>query len=240
MKFDYKIAINIFYEPTDFLIDLFNQQYSPYFPVKTNNSIKFDCKFSDSSYKSINSKNSIFNELTVWYWLWQNYDMLNLPDYIGYNHYRRIFKVEDIGNVNEYDIIVGKARLYTNKDAKLFSPRQNYCSNHYESDLNLAEQLFKKRDFLIYSKFKYFLDNGPKGKLFAPCNMFIMKKEIFFEYCKRIFPLLFELEKIIDLSNRDDYQKRAIAFISERLFSSFIFHNRYLYKIKYIPITLIN
>ena len=46
-----------------------------------------------------------------------------------------------------------------------------------------------------------------------------MKKELFFEWCKFLFPILFELEKNIDLSERDNYQKRALCFLSERLFN---------------------
>jgi len=114
-------------------------------------------------YSSIHSKNSIFNELTVWYWLWKNYSRLDLPNYIGYNHYRRIFKAEDIGNVNEYDIFIGNARVYTNKDAQQFTPRDNYCANHMKSDLDLAEKVMQQKDPSLYNKFKCFLDNGPRG-----------------------------------------------------------------------------
>ena len=50
-----------------------------------------------------------------------------------------------------------------------------------------------------------------------------MKKKMFEEYCEFIFPILFELEKIIDTSTYDGYQKRQLAFLSERLTSLFLF-----------------
>ena len=53
--------------------------------------------------------------------------------------------------------------------------------------------------------------------------MFVMKKKIFEEYCEFIFPMLFELEKQVDLTGYDNYQKRQLAFLSERLTSLFIY-----------------
>lgn len=53
---------------------------------------------------------------------------------------------------------------------------------------------------------------------FAPMNMFIMKRELFEEWCNFIFPILFKLEELIDITGRDNYQKRAICFLEERIF----------------------
>ena len=53
--------------------------------------------------------------------------------------------------------------------------------------------------------------------------MFIMKKKIFEEYCEFIFPMLFELEKQVDLTGYDNYQKRQLSFLAERLTSLFLF-----------------
>lgn len=52
--------------------------------------------------------------------------------------------------------------------------------------------------------------------------MFIMKKDLFEEWCSFIFPLLFRLKTEIcdtdDFKKRDNYQKRALCFLTERLF----------------------
>ena len=53
--------------------------------------------------------------------------------------------------------------------------------------------------------------------------MFVMKKKIFEEYCEFIFPILFELEKQVDLSGYDNYQKRQLSFLAERLTSLFLY-----------------
>ena len=56
--------------------------------------------------------------------------------------------------------------------------------------------------------------------------MFVMKKKIFEEYCEFIFPILFELEKQVDLSGYDNYQKRQLSFLAERLTSLFLYVKR--------------
>ena len=53
-----------------------------------------------------------------------------------------------------------------------------------------------------------------------------MKKKIFEEYCNFVFPILFDLEQKINLEGRDGYQRRALAFISERLTSLFIYSKK--------------
>lgn len=49
--------------------------------------------------------------------------------------------------------------------------------------------------------------------------MFVMKKELFDEYCAWLFDILFELEKRIDISRYDAYQARVFGFLGERLFN---------------------
>ena len=69
------------------------------------------------------------------------------------------------------------------------------------------------------------------------CNMFVMRKEIFLEYCQFMFPILADIIPIINVSGRDNYQKRAVSFLSERLTSLFIMRvMKDGYRIKPLPI----
>ena len=49
-----------------------------------------------------------------------------------------------------------------------------------------------------------------------------MKKDLFEEWCSFIFPLLFRLKTEIcdtyEFKQRDNYQKRALCFLTERMF----------------------
>lgn len=234
-----KIAINIYYEPTTPLKNLLAYNPEVYMSIKTNLGVAYKCQFSDNMLCNIHEKNKTYNELTVLYWLWKNYDKLKLPKYIGYNHYRRLFMLNDILDYNQYDIIIGQPRKYKNTPIHNQSPRQQYIRNHVEKDLKIAENIIHAKNQKMYTEFENFLDNGPKDCLFAPCNMFVMKKEIFFEYCQSVFPILFEIESKIDLTNRSQYQSRAIAFISERLFSCYAFNKAKTLKTKSIPIMML-
>ena len=72
---------------------------------------------------------------------------------------------------------------------------------------------------------KYFCQN--KSVLF---NMMFCRAKIFDEYCEWLFGILFELEKNIDISNLNDYQKRLFGFLSETLLNIWILQKGYTYK----------
>lgn len=81
-------------------------------------------------------------------------------------------------------------------------------------------------------------DKVMNGKKACMCNMFIMRKELLNEYCNWLFDILFELEEKIDISDRDDYQKRVFGFISERLFNVWI--EKKSPKTKFLPVYMVN
>jgi hypothetical protein len=61
-------------------------------------------------------------------------------------------------------------------------------------------------------------------------NMFIMKKDIFDEYCKWLFDILFELEKRVDNSKYDQFHSRFYGRISELLLDVYLKKNNISYK----------
>ena len=65
--------------------------------------------------------------------------------------------------------------------------------------------------------------------------VFIMKKEIFDDYCKWLFDILLELENRVDITNYSDYDKRIYGFLSERLFRVWLEKNNNI-KIKEMPV----
>jgi hypothetical protein len=69
-----------------------------------------------------------------------------------------------------------------------------------------------------------------------------MKKELFFYFANWLFDILFSLEKFIDISKYDDYQKRQIAFIAERLLGIFYtkMQENKNFKYKELPIAFID
>lgn len=170
----------------------------------------------DNTGDNISDKNLYIGEMTGMYWLWKNYEKIGNPEYIGTCHYRRFFIEKDITDYQNYDII----GIY-NKSIFPVSMYQQYCSNK-----NHSRELF---DYLIDSLGEqgsiiarnYFNNNL---SIFKQCNMFIMKKEIFFKYCEFIFRMIDRAWNFIDpqnsLNNLIDEDKRVISFAIER-FTSF-------------------
>ena len=187
----------------------------------------------DNTNDNISIKNPNYCELTALYWAWKN---LNC-DYIGLNHYRRYFtlkskkeikkcknKYELILNrkeievlLNQYDIIVSQyINLYTkNIESK-------YKQQHYISDLKVTESVIEK----LYPEYlECYKQTMKKHKMFS-CNMFIMPKKLFNEYCEWLFNILFEVEKQTNIKNYSVLQKRIYGFLSERLMNVWVnYHN---------------
>lgn len=56
--------------------------------------------------------------------------------------------------------------------------------------------------------------------------MLFCKAEVFDSYCEWLFDVLFELEKYVDLTKLNAYQKRLYGFLSERLLNVWVKHNK--------------
>lgn len=192
----------------------------------------------DDTGDNISAKNPNYCELTAQYWAWKNSD----SDYIGFFHYRRFLGLKSQAKlplrINEitpkikddcgwtkknierllhsYDLILPNFRTFDNKDTTY----TQYAEHHYIEDLDTAVRIIV-RDYpdFVPATTEYLADN--KG---IYCNMFIMKREIFNDYSKWLFDILFKAEKQIKI-REDNYQKRVFGFLSERLFNIYI---RYL------------
>ena len=64
--------------------------------------------------------------------------------------------------------------------------------------------------------------------------MIYTSKDIFDSYSKWLFDILFEVEKRVDITNRDTYQKRIFGFLSERLLKVWVQKNNLKPYIGYI------
>ena len=64
--------------------------------------------------------------------------------------------------------------------------------------------------------------------------MMFCSANIFDAYCEWLFSVLFELEKTVDLSKLDSYQKRLYGFLSERLLNVWLIKNNK--KIRHVAI----
>ncbi|MDO5386757.1 MAG: DUF4422 domain-containing protein [Pseudomonadota bacterium] len=198
-----------------------------------------DNMIGDDTGENISHLNRFFNEMTAIYWAWKNYDKLGNPDYIGLMHYRRVFYIKN----KEFDIFVNNivksnidlvCRFPSNmKDSgREYSSIEEYGKNKFQdllTSLNYIKNLPEYCDFLPSFR-------QQNSSIFS--NMFIMKKELFFHYCKFIFKNLFLSYENFGQTAQN---KRTIGFISEYITSFYFNYLIQQKKISYLynPILLL-
>jgi len=190
----------------------------------------------DNEGDNIALKNPCFCELTGLYWAWKNLKV----DYIGLCHYRRYFTLSKKYYKNEkekFEHVLTKKEvepLLENNDIILPKKRHYYIEtlySHYKHTMHI-ETLELAGDILkeMYPKYTLEFEKLKKRTSGHMFNMFIMKKEIFDDYCKWLFDILFELEKRIDYTKYDSFHARFFGRVSERLLDVYIRTNNLTYK----------
>ena len=187
-----KTILNVFYQPTDELkqlIQIDGQHEKLFFPINGGSQLSDAWSnqhlHKDNTGENISELNPLLNEMTAVYWFWKNYRPL--PDYVGFNHYRRLFKQADIVDYEKFDIIVAKP-VFSSPSSTLSLAAQ-YMLYHNINDLQICLAVVSQIVGIEYAKaFKNYLQTSKMN--YAPCNMFVMKKELFEEWCEFVFPIL--------------------------------------------------
>ena len=208
---------------------------SIYMPIHVGKKGKSDIGFvGDDTGNNISHKNSNYCELTALYWAWKNLE----ADYIGLVHYRRYFTTKTVFNVEkrkcqilsredwerilaENPVVVADKRKYY-----IESNRSHYNHAHPRAGLDIVEQIITER----YSDYRMYFDlvcNRTWAHMF---NMFVMRQDLFNQYCEWLFLILTDLEKRLDISSYDNYQARVFGFVAERLLDVWLEKNQIKYK----------
>ena len=200
---------------------------------------------------NISAVNRRVGFLTGTYWAWKNYNKLGNPEYFGSYGHRKLLEAEVLHKIGFYDGALPRKTLLQE------SIRQQFLNSHGKSALNIMCKIIQKiypEEFEIFTQFLE-LDE---------CYLFenyILKKELFFEFCEWIFPLLFEAlsysenefsidenekERILDYfkitggeyicsqKNFEEYQKRILGFIFERITGYFFYRMETLHNKRFL------
>lgn len=216
----------------------------------------------DNSGDHISYKNNSFSELTGLYWIWKNTDdpIIGLCHYRRFFFVQKPFFAMRLKKIGEYLVRKRKKRLgvyYTSDRGKSnlilsgkeseeilasydaivpigwrmrYSVWEQYKRRHVEKDMKNMRIIIQEK----YPDYTQEFDKTMEKNEFLPYNMFVMKREYFNSYMAWLFDLLFELEKITDVTGYDNYQKRIYGFMSERLLNVWITKNQL--KTKKLPV----
>lgn len=201
----------------------------------------------DNEGEQISEKNKTYCELTAHYWAWKNEeaDYYGFFHYRRYLAFDPAIHDEDIyGNlvydridekalkeikldpkvmqelISWHDIITVRGRKYMqsnfSRKMRQVNIYQEYGSAPFQhrKDLDITLQILKKK----YPEFAESADEYMQSDVAYECNMFIMKKELFRNYCSWLFDILFEAEKQIDMTWYSVEEYRVMGYLAERLF----------------------
>lgn len=181
------------------------------------------CALTDNTGENISERNSNYSECTALYWIWKNAE---IKDYFGICHYRRHF------DIPENDI-----RILTRSDIDVlttiptFVPENinNFFMMYIEKiDIKIMLESIKKKCSQYYDTAISFLHS----RFYPPCNMMIMKYDIFNSYCEFAFSVTFEIERFYEERGIIHFN-RYLGYIMECLFGIFLMKHKDKLKIAY-------
>lgn len=211
---------------------------------------KFPWAFHDDKGNNISGLNPMYCELTTQYWAWKN----TSSEYVGFCHYRRYFDFSGTRHdeniygeimddfidaasqkkyalddksiekfVTQYDVITTERkdiRTYAGRNATLRS-QYDAADKLFVKDLDKIISILKKQ----HPEYGQDADRFLSGHMGRFCNMFIMKREIFNDYCAWLFPLLEEFVSITDMSRYSKEGIRTPGHLAERLLNIYLIHH---------------
>lgn len=212
---------------------------------------RFPWAFHDDEGENIADLNPRYCELTTQYWAWKNIN----ADYYGFCHYRRYFDFSEtvheenaFGEIMDDYIDAKAAKEYGLDDNNIAHVVKQYdvittpfgdldeIINKYGSPRALweAAPLLHDDDLkrcyqilcAMYPDYRKDAQDFFNGNKACFCNMFIMKKEIFFDYCSWMFPILEEFDKNTNYSAYSKEALRTPGHLSERLLNIYLMHHK--------------
>lgn len=198
---------------------------SIYIPMQVGAALHESLGYSrDDTGDNISAKNPNYSELTGLYWMWKNGPQCDIT---GLCHYRRYFLNAD-GELmtasdyekllKEYDAIVTDGLIYPEGESIYFG----YGEKHHCKDLDLTRNAVEK----LYPGYLTAYDEVMQGRGMYYANMMAASQKLMNDYAEWLFTILFEVERNIDMTGYDDYDRRVFGFIAERMLLVWIWHNR--------------
>lgn len=198
-------------------VDSVNDQFHSVIQVGTDMSKILKNCIHDNSGDNISYKNREYCECTGLYWIWKN---VHDVEYIGLEHYRRRLNIdEEIIKLVGYklvDVVVSYPQFAIKRNIEFINNGLVLSSDWKEM----------KRILIEYdSDYKRIVDEYEQGFFYFSCNIAVMKRNIFEEYCEFAFYIANKLEE--SYANKCIYRKgdRYMGFIFEHLLSLFLKKN---------------
>lgn len=219
--------------------------------VGGNRQLRKGNDLTDDTGENISSLNEFFCELTVMYWVWKNVPM---PDDAcwGLCHYRRFF-TDKSRPLSFSNFPMNRAANEKEMSRYVHATLDDFIlTKLQQSDIVLTYpvnvSLRRKVNITVYDQYtgehskeewdmlrtviaEKYPDYIPSLRLLAAqtkiciANMMVARAAVWNHYLPWLFDITFELHKRLKYTD-DVYQRRAVAFIAERLMNLYIHHNK--------------
>lgn len=192
----------------------------------------------DDEGENISSWNRYYCELTGHFWAYKNVQ----ADYYGFFHHRRYLYPDEhaskpyiirhkpnLGKLryDEFPALIERFDLILPCREEMCVPvRSHYAKAHRMEDLALAQQLVLAQYPQMRSALQAYLD----GTACYFGNIFIMRREVFVDYCRWLFPLLADFDAAVA-----DRPLRVDGYIAERLLGVYATYRQRTLRILEIP-----
>lgn len=203
----------------------------------------------DNTGENISLKRNYYCEFTVMYWAWKNvkadyYGLCHYRRYLSFSPQK--YNTDIYGNIwekkindeminkykltdkkvvsdllDKYDILISEEFNVNDDPQKFKSIYDQYggiSPNMHIEDLDVALDILKSE----YPEWFDIANEYINSNMFVPDNLFIMRKDIFYEYCEWIFPILKKIDEKLDSEHRNKEELRAVGMIGERLFGIYL------------------
>ncbi|MDD3921730.1 MAG: DUF4422 domain-containing protein [Eubacteriales bacterium] len=186
----------------------------------------------DDEGENISAKNPTFCELTGHYWMWKNID----AEVYGLCHYRRYFATGCFLHAKKNRILNQQQLERRMRNVAVLLPKKRhyyietnysqYCHAHHQTDLDTTKEILRRRapDYIAD------WDRVMARRSGHRFNMFFMRKAEFAAYSAWLFPILFALEKQLDIRDYAKKDQRVFGYVAERLLDVWLLHNHPAYR----------
>lgn len=185
----------------------------------------------DDQGHNISDMNHWLGDLTALYWVWKNTDHA----WVGMNQYRRFYQDPALAMIQPQDNVL----WISDFDRLQWDTWSQFCLHHGQQGL----------EWLRHEAETHRIDLDPRHvdelrmiNVLSVANMFFAGREVFDRLCDRLFAIMLPmLDRYRGEIPEDPYNRRLLAFLSERILTiTYIHANRYLpgIDIRPIPITV--
>lgn len=207
----------------------------------------------DDTGDNISNKKYQYCELTVQYWAWKNvkadyYGLCHYRRYLSFSDKKyktesgehnagcvgvscitedvlKKYHLTDQNKIQEdlkkYDIIIDEPIDISKTFKNNYHQMKMAPTWHNMKDVDMALEILAEKYPYMKDAADEYMHHISKTRLY---NCFIMRADVFNDYCQYLYSILFELEKRMDTTYYSEQMYRSIGTIGERLFAIYCYY----------------